>query len=128
MTTRKHEIINLTSPVTTTDATITNVLTFDPVALGINNCIIRVEGVLIGKDGSNNGTTCRIGGTFGAISGTVTLRGSAVVLFASIGDTAISVSVGTLDASSNIIRLRITGVALTTITWTGWLEIWTGEI
>ncbi len=129
MTIRKHTILNTISPVSTTDGTtITTVLTFDPVAAGINNCVFRVEGVLIGKDSSNNGTTCRVGGTFSNISDTVTLRGTVSILAASVGDAATSVSVGTLDVSSNTVRLRVTGVTATTITWTGWLEIWSGEI
>lgn len=120
-----HFTANSTAINTTDAVTVTTITSWTPASHSpvINNCIVSVAGQLIGKDGSNNAVSIKANATFSIISGTVTLLGSQSSIFAAQGSAGLSTAVLTLDTSSNVIRLRATGVAATTIAWTGWLWV-----
>jgi hypothetical protein len=111
--------------VQTTDTTVTTVVSWTPGSHlpVVNNCIVSVAGTIVGKSSANGGVTISANATFSIVSGTVTLLGSQTTVLAAQGSAALTSSAITIDASSNIIRLRITGIAATTINWTGYLDV-----
>jgi hypothetical protein len=128
-------------PVNTTDGTtVTTIHTVDLTALpelvkadgtfvAFNGAGLHVEGVLVGRD-TNNGdvVTVRASRAFNRISGNLSGLGNAAVnIVAPQGSAALTTAAVTIDASSNSIRLRVTGVAGKTIEWTGFLELFSGE-
>jgi len=124
MTLINHFTVN-SATVNTTDATTaTTIHTWTPGSHTpvVDNCIVVVEGTLIGKQ-SSNGVSIKASATFLISSGTVSLLGSQTSIVASEGSAALTSSTITLDTSSNIIRIRANGVAATTIAWNGWLDI-----
>ncbi len=124
MTVINHFTGNGTS-VQTTDATTTTITSWTPASHlpVVNNCIVSVTGTMVGKSSTNGGVTIVAAATFSIVSGTVTLLGTQTGILAAQGTAALLTSTVTLDASSNVIRFRITGVAATTINWNGYLDI-----
>jgi hypothetical protein len=120
---------NQGGPVQTTNATTTTVITWDPAAHlpAINNCIVSVTGKVVGKSSVNAGVSIEAQATFSIIAGTVTLLGSQTSTLAAQGSAALTASTITIDASANIIRIRVTGIAATTINWTGYYDIKSSE-
>ncbi len=122
----KHYTGNSTAVNTTDNTTVTTIHTFTPASYpgAVNNCVLQVTGTLIGKNNADGaqGVSISASATFTIVSGTVALVGSQTSLLAAQGSAGLLTSVLTLDASSNVIRLRATGI-VGTIIWTGWLEI-----
>lgn len=93
----------------------------------VDNATIHVVGYLIGTDGTNS-CSAQISRAFKRISGTLTALGAGVTNIVPMqGDVAITGSVGLLTASGTTIQLQATGVALITITWQGYLNVWSND-
>lgn len=119
--------------VQTTDATATTVVSYDlssaaasPSGVAWNNCAVSARCVISGRQSSNivageiiaafertTGTLAAVG----AAGGTGTLNKSAALDTATV----------TIDASGNLIRVRVTGVAATTIDWSAYLYLTLNE-
>ncbi len=118
-------------PVTTSGAAVTTIVNWNPAAelpFTFNNAALHVEGVLIAKDSSNNSASLRVARSFKLISGTLSALGSqASVIGVGIGDAGLATIAGTLTTNGGIIVLQGTGIIATSIEWTGYIEIWSGE-
>jgi len=103
---------NLVGTVTTSDATVTTAATFDPV----NSTMLSIECAIVGrKDGTDSAGYTRIA-TFNDSAGTLTIVGS--VSTPHTAETAgASAWDATIDADSGSVRVRVTGAAATTISW-----------
>lgn len=81
--------------------------------------------IVNGRDASNNSCGCVISGVFKRTGGATSIVSTAggTLVMAIGGTAALLTSVVTLDASGTAIRIRVTGVAATTIDWTafGWI-------
>lgn len=124
---------NVTIPgtsTTTVNIATSTIATIDlsaPGFIGSINAGLHVKGYLIGTDGTNT-VTCECARAYSRISGTLTALGAGITsIVPMIGDAALVASVAILDASGTSIRLRVTGVALITITWQGYLELWSND-
>lgn len=128
---RLGQVTKYGGPVTTTGAAVTTVVNWNPLAelpFTFNNVALHIEGVLIARDSSNNSASVRVGRSFKLISGTVSALGTqASVLGVGIGDAGLSTIAATLTTSQGVVVLQATGIAATTIEWTGFIEIWSGE-
>lgn len=117
--------------IVTTDGTVTTIVSFDPTTelpVPFANAGLHVEGVLIAKDGSNNVASVRVARGFKIIAGALSALGTqASVVAVGIGDAGLATIAATLDAQSTVIRLRATGIAATTITWSGFIWLSSGE-
>ena len=101
---------------TTTDATVTTLASFALTANGT----YHVTGTVVARNTSSgvSGSTALCSATFKRVSGTTTLVTlQAVVLVANeVGAWAVASPV-TIDNSGDTIRIRVTGIAATTIDW-----------
>lgn len=106
-------------PVQTTDATATLVTDFDPTAhpAAPDNCILSVQIEAIGRGPSNTGVSLAAAATFSVASGVITILGAQTTVLAAQGSAGLLTCTLTIDAFSNVIRGRVTGVAATTIDW-----------
>lgn len=127
MTQRLDHIVK--GNVQTTDATATTVVSYDlsdaaasPTEAAWNNCSVTVRCVISGRQSSNivagemQASFERTSGTLAAVGvagGTGTLSKSAALVTAAV----------TIDASGNLIRVRVAGVAATTIDWSATLYL-----
>src|SRR4029077_17599417 len=105
---------------TTDAATITTIASLD--TTGIGDTGIAVEGELIGFSTGNAATSAKGRRTFKIVAGTLSALGTLAIPDLFDGDLA-STSVMTIDASSPTLRLRVNGIAATTINWIGWLRL-----
>ncbi len=121
-----HTVANAT-PVQTTTATLTNVLTWTPASHSpvVNNCMVWARGLILGKSSTNTGFAMEVGSLFKVISGTVTQVGTQYS-FLSAGDMTATTS--TLTTFGNIIDLNVNGIAAQTVNWTGRLMLFTSEL
>lgn len=117
-------IDKVSGTVQTTDAaTVTTVATYTMLAGTTGYAIFR----LVGRDAAGNCASAeRAAGTKDP-AGTVTVSGTAtnLVTFANGSDAALSTCVMTTDGTGNTLRLRVQGIAATTIDWFGTIEIMT---
>lgn len=120
MTARLWNFLTPGTGQTTDAATTTTIASLD--ITGIDGSVITVEAELIGKSTGNAGTSAQGRRTFKVISGTLSALGTLAVIAPFDGDLA-STSIMTLDASGSTIRLRVNGIAATTIDWMGWLKM-----
>ncbi len=97
---------------------------FTPV---INNCGIRCEGRLVGRDAAGPSTiTVGVKAAVNIVAAVVGLDGASVAE-AAIGNAGLAAATGffNINGAATIIQLNATGVAGSTITWTGYLDLWT---
>jgi hypothetical protein len=94
-----------------------------------NNVGFYVEGILVGKETtSNDVVSCRVSRSFKNIAGTLTALGAGVANISPMaGDASIVASVPLLNVSGTTVQLQATGVAATTIEWTGYLIFYGGQ-
>lgn len=107
---------------TTDGVTVTTVCTFT-VPLNSN---IMLSASLVGKETTTGDiATAKVDHRAKRAGGGASMVGSAVdqVTFAAGSDAALNASVITIDVSGNDVRLRVTGVAATTIDWFGTLIV-----
>jgi hypothetical protein len=120
----------LSGVVQTTDATQTTLFSYDLSSASAsgtgaawNDCTVQVMLMVTGKSGTNH-----LGGellaTFKRNSGTLAIVGAAAGIGTLQADAALATASVSIDASGNIIRVRVTGVAATTIDWSGNLQMW----
>jgi len=103
---------NITGNVQTTDATQTTLATF---SANTNDTIYSFRAEVTGIQAGANGAGYEIKGTFKRIGGTVTQIGSTLVVYAHEDDSTWGGV--TFDISGSDIRVRVTGLAATTIDW-----------
>lgn len=111
-----HRIVDASTS-TTDGSTNTTVASFD--TTGYDNCTIFVNAKIVGRDTSTkDGVAMVVARSFTIASGTLAANGSGLTnVLAPIGVTALTAAVPTLDVSSSTIRVRMIGVAATTIEW-----------
>lgn len=100
--------------ITTTDATQTTAFTYilPPNSGATFNCNITL------RDTANKKTAgLVIMACINDNAGTSALEGSVQTLVPIFGNVALVTALGTFDVSSNIVRLRITGILATTLDW-----------
>lgn len=123
--------------ITTADATPTLICSVDVSAPGFSPAVdgagFHVEGVAIGKSSTNAVASVRIAQQFKRIAGSLTLLGTLLPIVGGaggtlLGDAGLLTALATLQVSSNAIVLRATGIAATSIQWTGFLYIWSSDI
>ncbi len=100
--------------VTTTDATVTTIITL-PIATGAYR---ELEFSARGVDGSNNVVMYRKMARVKNIAGTLTLLGSTDTMGTDFEDAALSACDVTVTTSGTNFLIQVTGIAATTITWT----------
>lgn len=139
MTTRWHNTGGpIADTVTTNDATPTNVITFD-LSNGndhrggnqgipaLDNTLVHAQLLLLGRSGSNR-VRLYAERSFAITSGVLSAVDAAPITpLTNFLSAALSTAALTLDANGTTIRARATGVAATTIVWTGWLWLFSGE-
>lgn len=94
----------------------------------LNDCMVHVQALLLGVQGANR-VRLYVERSFGINNNALSALDPAVLTplpnFASV---ALAAAVPTLEASTTFIRARATGVAATTIVWSGYLWLFTSEI
>lgn len=104
----------------TTTILATSVLAAIKVPTGFSG---HAMGVAIGRTAAGATIALRVAGTVKNVSGVVSLVGASVNVAAPAGDAAVSTAVAAITVSGLNAQLSVTGVALTTIVWEGWLEL-----
>ena|SRR5882672_1376884 len=90
----------------------------------VNNVGIRCEGRLVGRDATPVAVSVLVKGVINVVAGAVGLEQS--LAEAAIGNATLLAATGFFDVSvATTIRLNATGVAGSTITWSGYLDLWT---
>lgn len=116
--------------VQTTNATLTTIMQVDISAIlgvpAINDAGVFVQGLLIGKSGNNVAQIVNCA-AFKRLSGTLSMIGTLGSPIFSAQDVALATTALTLDNNGNNIRLRANGVAATTIIWTPYIWLYSGE-
>lgn len=98
--------------VTTTDATITTLLSFT-VPTGV---IVTVNLTIGAKTSTPDGASRRMEGSFKNAAGVVSQIGATLTTL-SVGDVALATIAVIFDVTGATFRVRVTGVAATTIDW-----------
>ncbi len=129
---RLHDIQVAGGPVTTSGVetkTIVEVnLASIPAWSSLSNHGFHVEGVLIGKNGSNEVASTRVARSAKIVSGVLSILGTLQTpIGLGAGDGSLVTSSAIIDTSGLFMRLRVTGIVVTEIEWTGFLEIWSGQ-
>lgn len=97
------------------------------VGFALDNVMVHFKALLLGRSGANRvrlyceRSFSREGGVSSSLDNTIL---SPLTNFASA---ALAAAAIVLDNSGDVVRLRATGVLATSITWTGYLWILTGE-
>ncbi len=92
--------------------------------LGSVNGAVHVKARLVGRDSAGNAVGGEFAATLQRVAGTLTNVGAALqTVGALLGTAALLVSVPSFVASGNVIQLKVTGVAATTIEWYGTMDI-----
>lgn len=102
-----------TAVVTTTDATVTTILSWTIP----DGSSAYVEATIIGRDSSGNTTIKKIAACVKRNSGNASMVSSVQIIVPLVADVALLTVVATLDVSSPSVRVRVTGVIATTIEW-----------
>lgn len=95
----------------------------------IDNSVIHVIGVLVGfNSATGKGVTSQVTRAYSRVSGTLTALGSGIVSIVPMqGDATLLTSVSGLTSSGTIIQLQVTGIALLTIAWTGYITLYSSD-
>lgn len=118
---QKIDLVNGT--VTTTDsATTTTVCTFTVPS----GSVASILAILVGRDGAGNGATAEAAARVRNVSGVLTSIGSttSIISFATGSDAILATCSMTIDVSGTTVRLRVNGIAATTIDWLGEMKIY----
>lgn len=107
------------TPLETTDATVTTLITYTTQTDTVSMVTARVVGV---TDLGGQGAGYIINGTFRNVSGTVTQVGSTTVVSSHEDDTAWNC---TMSISGANVLVRVTGAIATTIEWNGAIDVTT---
>ena len=105
--------------VTTTDATTTTLLSWEIP----DNSSAYVEASIVGKDSSGNTASRKVSACVKRVSGTASMVGTVQLIVPLIADAALLTVVMTMDVSSPVVRVRVTGIISTTIEWFCMFEI-----
>jgi len=111
-------IFKASAEVQTTDATVT---TLNSLALEDENAYhVKVKATAVQSDGSNRASYEKIVTVYRTGAGSATIQGSISIVHESESNVSWDL---TLDVSGNNVRVRVTGIAATTIEWGCQLEI-----
>jgi len=138
MTARYYTVGPLTGHTTTTDGSTVTLISLDlnnpPGNNGVAiNSAVHAKGIVVAKTDSGSMGSAEIARGYKLVSGVVStlfvqqnvLSGAAGAL---LGDAGIIAALATLSSSGTNITLSGTGIALTNITWTAYLFVWSCEI
>ncbi len=114
--------------VQTVDAVNAIVATFNPGTHlpAINNLGLRCEGRLVGRDAAGPNTiTVGVKAAINIVAGASGLDGASIAE-AAIGNAGLAAATGffNVNGANTVIQLNATGVAGSTITWTGYIDFW----
>jgi hypothetical protein len=118
---------------TTDAATATIVVSYDlssaaasPSGVAWDGCSVNARCVISGKQAGNT-VAGEVLAVFRRTAGTLAQVGAAAGIGTLFSDAALANSTVTIDASGNLIRVRVTGVVATTIDWSAFLYLWSNE-
>lgn len=108
---------------TTNAATQTTICSSDTIP---DDSVGQFLATYIGRDtGTGDVASSSVSGSFKRVAGTLSVVASVnLATFAAESDASLATCTATIDASSNTIRQRVNGVALTDIEWFGTLQLW----
>lgn len=118
------------NPITVQSFDVANGQNKDGVVSGpiLNDCIFHVQALLLGQQGSNR-VRLYAERSFSVAAGVLAALDLALLApLANFASAQLSTCAITLDNSGTAVRLRPSGVIATSITWTGYLWLFTGEI
>lgn len=127
MTTRRKVPVNFPNLQSVNAAVVKGLIDVSP--LGINNCALRVETlVVIYEPSTGKGFTIKMTRAFAVVSGTVTAFGT--VLQTATGDASLSAMAGAADllVQTNDVCTLVQGLVGKTVNFVIWTTLFTSEI
>lgn len=128
MAVRGRPVIVCPVAVSTTEGATSTVIAgsdLSAVTPALGDCAVLAVAKFIGRDTSNGNS---VGGemmqTFKYVSGVLTMDGTMVVSSALGGVPGLLASVPLFASSSTTVQAKMTGVAITTISWVCWMELY----